>query len=283
MKVLVVGDVHGQFAVSLYPLLQLTRPDFALFVGDFGYYPYRRRAYHPETNERLRCNPNDIYRGKRSERHSFTSMHFCDGNHEDHAALRDLVLNGGVNKKYNPSMLVKNLTRLMPVPTDYKPISYEVAPNVHYHARGSTLTLPNGKVVLFVGGADSVDKDTRVPGYDWFKDEILTLDDFNHFPDVNVDVVISHTCPTYFDVNTNDEENYYGYDKYSDPSRKVLDLVFDKYKPTQWYFGHWHLSQSDVYKDCSWTLLNTHDTDPRVRVNVSDGFNDWWCYAFNDE
>lgn len=40
----------------------------------------------------------------------------------------------------------------------------EVAPGVIYQPSGSTLTLPDGRVVLFLGGAKSVDWPLRTGG-----------------------------------------------------------------------------------------------------------------------
>ena len=56
-------------------------------------------------------------------------IHWCDGNHEDHESLVALR-NGGERR------------------------AHEVAPNVFWQDRGSTILLPDGRVVLFIGGAD---------------------------------------------------------------------------------------------------------------------------------
>ena len=46
----------------------------------------------------------------------------------------------------------------------------EIAPNVFYAPRGLVMEL-DGKLVGFLGGAESVDKAWRTPGYDWFPEE----------------------------------------------------------------------------------------------------------------
>ena len=71
-------------------------------------------------------------------------IRFCDGNHED---LETLFAHR--------------------VPGE-SPRAHEVKPGLFWQDRGSTLTLPDGRVVLFVGGAWSFDDYRREPGVDWF-------------------------------------------------------------------------------------------------------------------
>jgi len=40
--------------------------------------------------------------------------------------------------------------------------------------RGSTFTLPDGSVVMFFGGANSIDQEYRTFGIDWFPEEAIT-------------------------------------------------------------------------------------------------------------
>lgn len=143
-------------------------------------------------------------------------VYFCDGNHEDHDALDELT-------------------------------NHEIMPNVFYMKRGSILNI-HGQNILFVGGALSIDKNYRTPKYDWFEQEILKEEDLLSIPnDVQIDMVISHTAPSEFKFDT---------DKFlPDPSRDVLSKVLDKYKPREWYFGHFHKYREGKYKDCKWTMI----------------------------
>ena len=152
-------------------------------------------------------------------------IHWCDGNHEDHESLAKF--------RSDP------------------PAGHEVATNVFYQERGSTLTLPDGRTVLFMGGADSIDKKERTSGRDWFPEELITEADLARLPDCRVDIVISHTCPTRFDISEHFPE------KEADPSRKFLDVVLDRYKPARWYFGHWHKFLEGKHKNCRWKGLNS--------------------------
>jgi len=121
-------------------------------------------------------------------------------------------------------------------------------PNVFYQRRGSTLKLPDNRIVLFMGGADSTDKNVRTPYLDWFPEELISEGDIRSLPDCKVDIVISHTCPEEFKINMQYVIN--------DPSRKCLSYVLERYKPSLWYFGHFHKVQSGFDNDCRWYAMN---------------------------
>ena len=150
-----------------------------------------------------------------------TKILFCDGNHEDHHSLRRLVELGVT----------------------------EVSPSVFYMKRGSVYTLPDGRRILFMGGANSTDKDQRIIGYDWFPEETISWADMENLPDPPIDIVISHTCPNEFYDELVDRGD-------NDPSRVALSIVLDKYKPALWFFGHFHMSKSRQYGVTRWTALN---------------------------
>ena len=116
--------------------------------------------------------------------------------------------------------------------------------------RGHTLVLPSpdNRVVLFMGGANSIDKQYRKIGVDWFPEEIISQKDIMNLPDCKVDIVISHTCPEEFSMSTLYDDN--------DPSRKALSYVLDKYHPSLWYFGHFHQNKTGYTNSCRWTCLN---------------------------
>jgi Icc-related predicted phosphoesterase len=145
-------------------------------------------------------------------------LYWADGNHEDHRSLRSLSTN-------------------------------EIWPNVYYMKRGSTMTLPDGRTVLFVGGARSIDKAMRTMGFDWFPEEEISEMDLALLPDTKVDIVISHTCPREFAVMGNDM-------RADDSSRMVLSYVLARYQPSLWYFGHFHYYRTGVTRGCRWVGLS---------------------------
>jgi Icc-related predicted phosphoesterase len=150
----------------------------------------------------------------KSIKNGSTRIYFCDGNHEDHIFLK--------NSKQ------------------------EILPNIFYMKRGSVLTLSNNFNILFFGGAESIDKNLRTPGYDWFPEESITQKDLDNLPDNHIDMIISHTCPIEFRVK----------DVIHESSRHALSIVLKRYKPDLWVFGHWHTFIQGQHKNCRWTSLN---------------------------
>ncbi len=225
MKIMVCGDVHGNFGI-LNKFLNKEKPDILLACGDFGYWPNfynktyidnvgQRRTWHAEIK-----NPN-------------TRIYWCDGNHEDFDTLE-------------------------------KRETDELWPNVWYMPRGKVMQLPDGRNVMFFGGAYSVDKKYRTAGYDWFPQEMITLKDLQNLPDMKIDIFVTHTAPKCFNV----KYQIIG-DKINDPCRDALQVLFDRYRPTQWFFGHLHRFQRGTYKDCQWTVLAHNEADERWYVDIT--------------
>lgn len=145
-------------------------------------------------------------------------LHWCDGNHEDYWRLAKRETN-------------------------------EIWPGVIYQPRGSTLTLPDGRVVLFMGGADSIDKANRIYGSTWFPDELITYGDVMRLdPNLRVDIVISHTCPT-------EIASLLVGPKVHDPSCRMLSHILQVYRPQLWYFGHWHMRFTRYVSGCRFEAL----------------------------
>jgi Icc-related predicted phosphoesterase len=128
----------------------------------------------------------------------------------------------------------------------------EVEKNIFHCPIGSTLML-NDKKCLFVGGADSTDKSSRYIKLDWWPQEIVSFKDYQYIVRTvdRADIIFSHTCPNYFDMS---EAEYQ--DKINDPSRVLLSMVYDSFKPTAWYFGHWHEYIEGQYMDTHGKGLN---------------------------
>lgn len=159
--------------------------------------------------------------------HRDIPIYFCDGNHEDFVFLNSLGQNG------------------------------EVGRNIFHKKRGSVVILPDGRTVLFMGGAFSIDWPYRRVGIDWFpQDEIIRESDLINLPDIPVDIVISHTSPTFFEAISDHGTIAVNEGSYYDPSRTALDYVYEKYHPDMWYFGHFHNWAEGNYEKCHWIQLN---------------------------
>jgi hypothetical protein len=206
MKVIVLGDLHGEFD-RLNCLLEQEKPDVILQVGDFGYWP------------RLEDQDLSVIRN------AHTRIYFCDGNNDDLGMLLPMVK-----------------AACQPV---------EIAAGINYMPRGSILTLEDGRRIMFIGGAQSIDRCRRCEGWDWFPEEIICALDIVELPEVQVDIVISHTCPEEFPIETYSRQEC----SEPDPSRKILSRILHRYQPPLWYFGHWHAYAQGQHQKTRWVSL----------------------------
>jgi Icc-related predicted phosphoesterase len=220
-KIMIVGDVHGEWD-KLNDLINHKKPDIILQCGDFGWWP------------NLECKAKTLYGGLKQKswklegiKANNTKIYWCDGNHEDHYALE----------------------RFTPDKPRYSILLYK---GVYYMPRGSVFKLPDGRNVMFIGGADSIDKNHRTLGIDWFEEELINYEQQNHILDYDekVDIIISHTCPLEWEPR----ECLFG--KEQDPTRKILSAVLEKFKPDMWIHGHWHIEKSGKHNNTYWESLS---------------------------
>ena len=255
-NIIVAGDTHGYWRY-LNELINRKHPDIILQCGDFGWWPkfHNTTAINTGEYEELdgeiigdpwgRTLP--IKRRKKWNQFGIktkdTKVYWCDGNHEDHWDLKEK------NKKDAP---------------------LEIMPNIFYMKRGSVLELPDKRKVLFMGGADSIDKAGRIPGEDWFPEELINQKDLYNLPETDIDIVISHTCPLEFHEGIlsmkRRKRDWSWKEKIKDPSAHALSYVFNKYKPKLWYFGHFHDYVEGYFRGTDWYALNMASEDK------------WWVY-----
>ncbi|WP_031386810.1 metallophosphoesterase family protein [Desulfonatronum thiodismutans] len=241
MRIMVLGDVHGMFA-RLNELINSKQPDIIIQCGDFGYYPEEVRLdsvtqgfvrpFDPATAIK-----NTLQNGKR------TKIYWCDGNHEHYPSLFSRWKEAG--------------GRVEP---------FEVGPEIYYMPRGSTLDLPSGEKVCFLGGARSVDRPLRDPD-DWWDEEILTPDVLDVLPE-SADMVISHTAPWSFGM---DEAMgpycWPEWDMTADTSCDVLEEALKRLKPLRWYFAHFHFYKTgEIASGRKWTALSDLEYSGRGRA-----------------
>lgn len=109
--------------------------------------------------------------------------------------------------------------------------------------------IPDGTVegdVMFIGGAWSIDHSIRLEGYDWWRNEELSIEELNQLYDVYVDkkprVMITHDCPTAvsWEMFISKGLSLGGLSQFKTRTGEALQAMFDAHKPEQWYFGHWH-------------------------------------------
>jgi len=219
-NIIICGDIHGDWG-PLNTLINKKKPDIVLQCGDWGWWPH----YHNKfglVSKTVRFNQ---YGVKNKQNDKLTEIYWCPGNHENWDDL----------DKY------KNLT--------------ELQEGVFYCPFGTVMNI-DGYNVLFVGGAESTDKQYRIEGISWWRQETISQKDIDKLPkNVNIDIVVSHTIPTRFFKYAN--FNHHKYGRITDPSCAALDIVFDKYKPKYWFSGHFHIYLKTYVDGCKWISLAT--------------------------
>jgi hypothetical protein len=226
MKTFIAGDIHADFG-ALNQFINKKRPDILLQCGDFGWWPHRHGTDKITRNRRF-----DQYAVKPGG----AKIYWCDGNHENHDDLQERVraAQGG-------------------------PVEIPV-PGCFYMPRGSILTLPDGRNVLFFGGAMSTDKEDRTEGDSWWAAEVPTIKDLEHARAQvaahggRVDIVISHTGPTRFLRQL--PKNKIDQARLGDPTVALLDTLLEEFRPGRWFFGHFHLFAQGEDQSCAWQCLS---------------------------
>lgn len=220
MSIIVAGDIHGNFAFLNQVLNSHKKITMVLQCGDLGWWPRAHgKIFASGLNDFIKF---DNYSLKNKD----VKIFWCPGNHED---WEELIKLESENK-------------------------WEIMPNVFYMPKGSTMDLPDGRKVLFMGGGLSIDAKDRIPrsgAFGWFWEETITQKDIEELPDEKIDIVISHTAPNEFVIP--DYHAEYGHD----PSRDALSYVLEKYKPPRWYFGHMHQFCKGIYNECKWIGLSS--------------------------
>ena len=221
----ITGDIHREIDLyrlgnSSWPVGTLLDKNDLLFVaGDFGLI--------------WDLSPNELRLREWLEDKSWTTL-FIDGNHENHDALKTFP----VEERWGGKVGI-------------------ISPSIIWLKRGEVYEIDGIKIFVF-GGADSIDKHLRLPGRDWWSNEIPSYSEYeNAVSNLNkhnwkVDYVITHTVP-HHEVPTFSNENLLigtPHSKYEDPTTFMLQDIKDKLKFKKWYFGHFHIDKTEGRFTC---------------------------------
>jgi len=205
----VTGDCHGNFhrIINFIQKYDLKAGDTIIVCGDMGLYWRKDMA---DANEHIKTYEAMCHG---------VNLWWIDGNHE----------NFDIIKKFN------------------KP-THQCSPHITYISRGTSMLVKIGekyKNLLFIGGADSVDKVFRTEHVSWWADETITEDDvkgirgYYHY-------VFSHACPlgvfnqnkaflcTLNNINENNAIHI---------SENSLEILRNNIEYDHWYFGHYHVNK----------------------------------------
>lgn len=166
------------------------------------------------------------------EQNKSYTIAFVDGNHENFIELYKYpceIWNGGKIHRIR-----KNIVHLM---------------------RGQVYDI-QGKKIFTMGGAYSIDRAMRMPGYSYWVEEIPNDAEYKEATknlkavEMSVDYIITHTIP---------QEIIKRLGKYPDAHdlelTGFLEWIMYEVKFEKWFFGHWHMDT--IVRDKFYGLLNS--------------------------
>lgn len=211
-EVIVLGDIHGNMLPLERTINYAIKNNIKsiIQIGDFGV----DRVYSYITNKLVE---NEI------------TLYFIAGNHEHWDVLDSYV-------EYNKIDNNKKVT---------DPVKF--ADNVFYLPTGAEINIGD-KTAVVVGGAASIDKNFRTPGYDWFPQETISDNDVKMFMnnDKQYDIIFSHDAPQSVDIPegafTPGAELAFGKDilKYCENNRYRFEQIYEVVQPEHLFHGHYH-------------------------------------------
>lgn len=210
----ITGDTHRDFRRLVYFCFEnnTTKDDIMIILGDAGI------NYYGEADKRL----------KETLAKLPITLFCIHGNHEKRpeniATYNEKKFKGG---------------------TVYYEEEY---PNILFAKDGEIYDF-DGKKVLVIGGAYSVDKEYRIlKKLGWWEDEQPSLETKEKIlkileEKIEVDIVLTHTCPYKYLPY---EVFLPGIDqsKVDQSTEKFLDIVENKLSYKKWYCGHYHTSKT---------------------------------------
>ena len=214
-KFWVTGDLHGELARlsrAAIPYERLTFWDYIIVAGDFGMV-----FHHNDLRDQAKLDW--------IEAHLPCQLLFVDGNHEDHPALAGF-----------------------PVVDYFGGKAHRLRSNVYHLMRGEIYDVDGFKIFAF-GGGYSIDKHLRIPGVDWWPEEMPSDDEYenalknlekhNYF----VDLVVTHVPPVETLQAMHQMRLISGIDPHEVRLNIFLETVRENTTYQLWVFGHMHLDR----------------------------------------
>jgi predicted phosphodiesterase len=244
-RLFLLGDIHGDFR-KLYRYIdtKVIENSDVIQLGDMAIGFYLRLIGDPLTTiqDKQLMELNDALAGINC---NFMAIR---GNHCDGSYWIDPTKNQEFNKKFS------NIT-LIP---DYTTKEYF------------------GKKFLLSGGGVSVDRHSRKVGVDYWEDEVVVSP---RFPVGNHDIMLSHSCPSYFNHSPfqshhSPTSDLMKWAHKNDPNleedliteRQILDQVVSVSGVKEIYYGHFHNRQKEEHNGVTGRCL---DIDELMEYTLS--------------
>lgn len=224
MKLLFLGDTHGNtsWVDNVIATAANHDIDWIVQLGDFGYWEHKRSGV-----EYLFCVQAAL------EEHD-QHMVFIDGNHENHPVLR---------RNYGPEA---EKHRVHP---DYG--FWRVRDRL-WHAPRAHRWKFDAVQFMSMGGAYSIDKNTRKVGTSWWWEELTTDEEIDQgIAGGLVDVLLTHDCPAGVQGAIWEQG---GLDRQKDrwpeslQNRERLKRLVTQVRPYALVHGHYHHRNTEMYR-----------------------------------
>lgn len=259
-RVFVTGDTHGEFdwLADWCEHNNTTTNDALIILGDAGI------LYYGEKSSREKALKSALAKMP-------ITLLCVRGNHEDRPQNRK-------NMKY----IDLESDPVVPNRLYYE----EEMPNVFYFHDGGEYSI-NGRRYLVIGGAYSVDGPyRRMRGWQWFKDEELTQEEFCNIADKadhwHYSYVLTHTCP-YSWMPTDLFLSGIDQSTVSNHTEHWLETISNIISYDHWLFGHFHETRHNMDGIGSAYMIqneiyNMEDFDERV-FNTEDRRAYYSCFS----
>lgn len=206
-RIMVMGDTHGNgpWVNRLLKRAEYLGCDTVIQVGDFGYW-----EHFDDGKEFLKSV------SKWSQKRGI-EFYWIDGNHENF----DMLFNGNYRA------------------AEHAPF-WQIRKNLYYIPRG-TVWEWEGFLFAGMGGAVSIDRDSRTPGHSWWSQEQIREQDFFSLVDNlegmgDVDFLFTHDNSFLPDTG----RNSYKVDDVSARHRDIVKNVVEMAHPRHHFHGHYH-------------------------------------------
>lgn len=117
--------------------------------------------------------------------------------------------------------------------------------------------------IFHVSGAESVDKDHRIPGATWWYNEQLNIQEMDDclelYRKTKPKIVLSHDAPFFLYPELLHAGGHSGKSK-RNLTNTLLETMFESHQPKEWYFGHFHVSYGITYQECMFQCLGELET-----------------------
>ena len=204
MRVLTAGDWHGNrdWATECFEVAAEEGCQAVLQLGDFGLWPGREDAWLDHIDHLAE--------------QAGVEFVWIDGNHENHALLREWVEDAGDDG------LVRMRSR------------------VRWASRGARWDW-DGIRFGALGGAVSIDRFLRRSGINWWPEEVTTQEDVDRLGDEPLDVLVTHTAPTTTSRPIRRLPLPPAILADAQHVRTLLDQAVARTQPKLVLHGHWHV------------------------------------------